>query len=87
MDGLRPLLTEQEAADYFNISKRKMAYLHSSGHLRAVYIGRCKRYTMADLDEYIDRMKTEGRCFQEPLKVELPVVERGRKPHSLMPKR
>ena len=58
MNDRKPLLTEQEAGEYLAVSKRKIAYLQKEGDIPAVYIGRCKRYVVADLDAYIERMKT-----------------------------
>ena len=64
MNDRQGLLTELEAGRYLAVSKRKVAYLQKAGDIRAVFIGRCKRYAVADLDAYIERMKT-GRNLSQ----------------------
>ncbi|MAU19183.1 MAG: DNA-binding protein [Martelella sp.] len=58
------LLTADQAASYLNISKKQLAHLTQAGSLRWINIGLgekrpTRRYTRADLDEFIDARRRE----------------------------
>jgi len=54
----RLLLTELQAAAALSLSPRKLWSLRSSGDIAHLRIGRSVRYDIADLKEWIDRLKT-----------------------------
>ena len=47
------LLTAREAANTLSISERSLWGLTNQGLLRCVWLGRCKRYSLDDLREFI----------------------------------
>ena len=47
------LLTEAEAAEALRLSTRTLRKARSEGRLSYVLIGRCVRYTMSDLEGFI----------------------------------
>jgi excisionase family DNA binding protein len=51
------LITPEQAADYLGVSTRTLANWRSLGFPNIPYskIGRCIRYRLADLDDYITR--------------------------------
>jgi hypothetical protein len=51
------LLTEPEAAERLRICTRTLRKARQSGLLHYVLIGRAVRYTVADLESYIDRLR------------------------------
>lgn len=57
-DELQALLKPAEAAKLLAISLRTLWRMTVSRKLPAVKVGRCVRYSPADLAEYIDRQRT-----------------------------
>lgn len=53
------LLKSKEAAKYLCISEKTLWNLTNAGEIRAVRMGRLVRYDPTDLDEFIQRSKTE----------------------------
>lgn len=51
------LLTEAEAAQRLRVCTRTLRKARHSGLLHYVLIGRAVRYTLADLESYIDRLR------------------------------
>ena len=49
------LLTPQQAAEALAISPRKLWGMTDSGEIPHLYIGRCKRYPLADLQRWLTR--------------------------------
>ena len=58
--GPMRLLTEKEAADFLHISPRKLWDLRVSGEIPHVRIGQCVRYSVDDLNDWIDSRKRGG---------------------------
>jgi len=54
------LLTPQQAAETLAISPRKLWGMTSSGEIPHVWLGRCVRYPIDDLQRWIDEQKEEG---------------------------
>jgi len=52
------LLTPRQAARALNISEKTLYNYTKAGAIPVVQIGRCKRYTLADLTMCIDRAKS-----------------------------
>lgn len=62
------LLTEAEAAKALRLSTRTLRKARHDGQLRYILIGRAIRYTMDDLQTYIDSLgKVEVKCPQPNL--------------------
>ncbi len=55
----RLLVTSREAAKLLSISERTLWSLAHSGELKVLRIGRSVRYAVADIEEYIDRRRSE----------------------------
>lgn len=53
----RLLFTEVEAAERLHLSTRTLRKARQSGQLHYVLIGRAIRYTLADLESYIERLR------------------------------
>jgi hypothetical protein len=53
------LITSRQAAKYSCISERKLWELQKSQRIPVVRIDRSTRYDIADLDAFIDQMKTQ----------------------------
>lgn len=51
------LLTEEEAAAAVRLSPRTLRKARKGGALRYILIGRAVRYTMADLESWIDSLR------------------------------
>lgn len=51
------LLTEDEAADRLRLSARTLRKARQEGTLRYVLIGRAVRYTLEDLESFIDSLR------------------------------
>lgn len=51
------LLTEAEAALRMRLCQRTLRKARQDGHLHYVLIGRSVRYTVADLESYIERLR------------------------------
>jgi len=51
------LLTEPEAAQRMRVCTRTLRRARHEGQLHYVLIGRSVRYTLADLESYIDRLR------------------------------
>ncbi|WP_260925353.1 helix-turn-helix domain-containing protein [Novosphingobium sp. 9] len=51
------LLTEAEAADRLRLSIRTLRKARNEGRLHYVLIGRAIRYTIADLESYIETLR------------------------------
>jgi excisionase family DNA binding protein len=58
MDKL--LLTPKEAAALLSISERKLRYLAKAGAIPVVPLGRIVRYSVDDLQAWIDRQKRQA---------------------------
>ena len=56
------LLTPQEAANVLAISPRKLWGMTASGEIPHVRLGRCVRYPVADLRDWIDEQKKGGNA-------------------------
>ncbi len=54
------LLTYREAAELLRVSERKIWGLVNEGTIKAVRIGRQVRIAMADLVEFIERLRGAG---------------------------
>jgi excisionase family DNA binding protein len=55
------LLTPAEAARMLAVSPRTLWGLTAAGEVPAVRIGRAVRYAVADLREYVERLRERGR--------------------------
>ena len=55
------LLTRKEAASGLSSSARKLWGLTASGEIPHVRIGRCVRYSVHDIEEWIDKNKKGGK--------------------------
>ncbi|OHB67881.1 MAG: hypothetical protein A2Y76_11345 [Planctomycetes bacterium RBG_13_60_9] len=53
------LLTPRQAARLLNISEKTLYTVTRTGRIKAVRIGHAKRYTMADIQAFIDAAKEE----------------------------
>jgi excisionase family DNA binding protein len=62
-DPSKLLLSSREAAKVLSISERSLWTLTKNGEIPFVKIGACKRYTLSDLMEFVDRNKR----IHEPL--------------------
>lgn len=51
------LLTESEAADRLRLSTRTLRSARRDGVLRCILIGRAVRYTVADLESFVDQLR------------------------------
>lgn len=51
------LLTEIEAAELMRLSTRTLRKARQDGHLHYVSVGRSVRYTVADLESYVERLR------------------------------
>ncbi len=60
------LLTEPEAADALGISPRALWDLRSRGEIPVVRVGRSVRYSIRDLEAWIDRNRSTGGSAAEP---------------------
>lgn len=59
------LLTEAEAADRLRLSQRTLRKARQDGRLHYVLIGRAVRYTLSDLESYIEALRrVEAACPQ-----------------------
>lgn len=64
---IRLLLTEVEAAKALRLSQRTLRKARNDGLLRYILIGRAVRYTMDDLQAYIDSLgKVNVACLLPP---------------------
>lgn len=54
------LLTPKQAAEALAISPRKLWGMTASGEIPHVRLGRCKRYAIADLEDFIELQKKGG---------------------------
>lgn len=59
-DIKRRLLTTDEAAAYLGVGRRTMQYLLRDGEVVKVRIGNSTRVDLADLDEYVERLKAKA---------------------------
>ena len=55
------LIKVKAAADYLAISERKLWDLSQSGIIPIVRLGRATRYDLADLDSFIEKMKSSTK--------------------------
>ena len=61
------LLTEPEAAERLRMSARVLRQARQEGQLRYILRGRSVRYTIADLESYIDQLRqVQTPCFTPP---------------------
>ncbi len=56
------LLTPQQAAEALAISPRKLWGMTASGDIPHIRLGRCVRYPVDDLRDYIDAQKQGGNA-------------------------
>ncbi len=77
------LLTEAEAADRLRLCQRTLRKARQQGLLHYVLIGRAVRYTVADLESFIDalRQQVPAPC-QPPDPSPLPRAQPARKGHG-----
>lgn len=71
------LLTEAEAADRLRLCQRTLRKARQEGLLHYVLIGRAVRYTVADLESYIDALRQ-----QVPAQCRPSNPQPGRKAHG-----
>ena len=55
------LLTSRQAAQALQISERKLWSMKASGEIPHVLLGRCVRYPVADLRQWIDERMKGGK--------------------------
>jgi hypothetical protein len=60
------LLTENEAAEALRLCPRTLRKARQEGRLTYVLIGRAVRYTMRDLESFIEASRQDGPCRREP---------------------
>jgi excisionase family DNA binding protein len=60
------LLTAAEAARRLSVSPRTLWGLTDRGEVPAVRIGRAVRYSVADLEEYVGRLRAQARPTGHP---------------------
>lgn len=53
------LLRPEEVAECLNIGRSKVYELMRAGTLESVRIGTCRRVTRADLERYVDSLRSE----------------------------
>jgi len=68
----RMLLTEPEAAEALQVCARMLREARKAGELRYVLIGRSVRYTLEDLESYVD----SRRQVSSPCPAQLPPPKR-----------
>jgi len=57
------LLTETEAAELLRLCPRTLRKARADGHLRYILIGRAIRYTLRDLEAFVDsNSRKEATC-------------------------
>jgi excisionase family DNA binding protein len=56
----RGLLSAQDAADYLSISERSFHRLVASGHIRRRRIGATVRFSVSDLNEFIEQLPDDA---------------------------
>lgn len=78
------LLTEAEAAERLRLCPRTLRKARHAGELHYVLIGRAVRYTVADLESYIEtlRQKVPAACLQP---TPLPNTRKGRSKRNRAP--
>lgn len=54
-----PLLTEPQAAAHLAVCQRTLRKARKAGRLRYVLIGRAIRYTLADLEQFVDSQRQQ----------------------------
>lgn len=57
MSDRQILLTESEAADRLRLCTRTLRKERQAGRLRYVLIGRAVRYSVADLESYVEQLR------------------------------
>jgi excisionase family DNA binding protein len=56
-DGIRPLLfTARDVARYLGIGRTTLYQLIKAGEVTSVHIGRCVRFSMHELEAYVERL-------------------------------
>lgn len=60
------LLTEAEAAEALRVCTRTLRKARNEGKLSYVLIGRAVRYTMSDLESFIEASRQDRQCQREP---------------------
>ena len=58
------LLTVRETAAMLSISERKLWNLTNENEIPAIRIGRSVRYSVEDVQQWIDTKRNEGTCVQ-----------------------
>ena len=56
----RRLIKPKEAAEYLAISDRKLFSMSKAGTIPTVRLGRSVRYDLADLENFINKLKSNG---------------------------
>jgi excisionase family DNA binding protein len=68
--GFKPLekllLTCHQAADVLNISEKTLWTLTKKGKVAAIRFEGSVRYTVADLEAFVDRQRVQAEAAQEP---------------------
>lgn len=62
----RLLLTESEAAERLSVCPRTLRKARQEGELRFVLIGRAVRYTIDDLESFVDRHRKVNQPCPDP---------------------
>ncbi|MFC1887101.1 helix-turn-helix domain-containing protein [Thermodesulfobacteriota bacterium] len=55
-------VNQLEAANYLGIAKSTISMMTSRGDLTHYRLGRAVRYTIADLDNYMESRRVSGAC-------------------------
>lgn len=63
-DNSKLLLTARETAEKLSISERKLWNLTNENEIPAIRIGRSVRYSIEDIQLWIDTKRCEGDCVQ-----------------------
>jgi len=58
------LLTARETASLLSISERKLWNLTNENEIQSIRIGRSVRYSIEDLEQWIETKRNEGNCVQ-----------------------
>ena len=57
------LLKPEEAAEVLGIGRSKFYELLTAGAIQSVRIGKCRRVPLAALEEYVSRLRRQGKPF------------------------
>jgi excisionase family DNA binding protein len=56
----RILMNALEAAEYLSVSRTTIYQLMAKGELKGVSVGRSRRFPRQELDEFVDRLRTQA---------------------------